>query len=54
LLGVPQSLIRDKRKVDELRATRQEQQAQIAQQQMAQQGQMEMQSATAKRVANGA
>lgn len=54
LLGVPQSLIRDSKKVAAIRDQRQKAQAAAQQQAMQQQGQMDMQGAVAQRVAKAA
>lgn len=51
LLGVPQSLMRDQRKVDSVRKARVEAQQKQQQQQLAMQGQAEMQGAIAQRAA---
>ena len=54
LLGVPQSLIRDTKKVAAIRDARQKAAAAAQQQAMQQQGQMDMQGAVAQRVAKAA
>ena len=54
LLGIPQGLIRDRQAVAKVRRIKQEAQEKLQQQQLALQGQVEMQSAMGKRVAQGA